>query len=242
MKILNLGCGTKTCSHSDVINMDWSIYLRLRRNPLMRRVIPLFLRGQRKDRFMTLPANIVVHDISKGLPFPVNSIDVVYHSHLLEHLDRSAAPGFLSEVRRVLKPGGIQRIVVPDLEKLCTAYLSHLDHCGYHLEEIESHDNYVAALLEQCVRREAFGSSQQPRFRRWLENRILGDARQRGETHQWMYDRANLSALLRRAGFHDIIALGSDGSRIPDWPIYGLDRDDQGGEYKPGSLYIEAVK
>jgi hypothetical protein len=33
----------------------------------------------------------MVHDISRGLPFPPDTIDVVYHSHLFEHLDRSAA-------------------------------------------------------------------------------------------------------------------------------------------------------
>ena len=54
----------------------------------------------------------MVHDLSKGIPFDDNSVDVVYHSHLLEHIDRKNVPTFLKEIRRVLKPRGIHRIVV----------------------------------------------------------------------------------------------------------------------------------
>jgi SAM-dependent methyltransferase len=117
MRILNLGCGTKTSSKPEVTNIDWSIYLRVRRNPLLAAVVPLLLRGERFDRFKSLPDNIMVHNLARGLPFDSDSIDVVYHSHLLEHFDREPARAFLREVRRVLKPGGIQRIVVPDMER-----------------------------------------------------------------------------------------------------------------------------
>ena len=36
MKILNLGCGAKTSDSEDIVNIDWSILLRLRKNNLMR--------------------------------------------------------------------------------------------------------------------------------------------------------------------------------------------------------------
>lgn len=242
MKILNLGCGTKTSSSPEVINVDWSIYLRLKKSPVPQAVVGLLLRGERLERFVSLPDNIIVHDLSKGAPFDSDSVEAVYHSHLLEHLDRGTAKAFLSEVRRVLKPDGIHRIVVPDLEKACTNYLSHIRVCEEDPKEAVSHDSYVGAMIEQSVRREAHGTSQQSPLRRYVENLLLGDARRRGETHQWMYDRINLSELLARVGYRDPQVLDYATSQIPNWNEYGLDVDESGGQYKPGSLYMEARK
>lgn len=196
MKILNLGCGTKTSSEPGVVNIDWSVYLRLKKSRVLRFLSPLLLKGERLNRFRSLSHNIIVHNLAKGIPFDSNSIDVVYHSHLLEHLNRDVAEEFLLEVKRVLKPGGIQRIVVPDLEKLCRDYILHISMCENNAEETSKHDSYVAAIIEQSVRREAYSTSLQKQPRRFLENVFLGDSRRRGQTHQWMYDRFNLSALL----------------------------------------------
>lgn len=41
MRILNLGCGSKASSSPDVVNIDWSIALRLKRNRLLRRLVLL---------------------------------------------------------------------------------------------------------------------------------------------------------------------------------------------------------
>lgn len=242
MLVLNLGCGTKVSSSSDVINVDWSVYLRLRKNPVLKPLVPFVLSSERRSRFNSLPSNIMVHDLSKGLPFEEGSVDAVYHSHLLEHLDRGTAREFLSEVRRVLVTGGVQRIVVPDLEHLCREYVSHLAECEQVPRNAGAHDDYVAALIEQSVRREAAGTSQQAPTRRAVENALLGDARRRGETHQWMYDRVNLAYMLEDLGYRNVTVQAFDSSRIPGWDGYGLDRDDAGGEYKPGSLYLEAEK
>jgi SAM-dependent methyltransferase len=242
MKVLNLGCGTKVSSHPDVTNIDWSIYLRLRKNPVLRHVTPLVVSGERRKRFLALPDNILVHDLARGIPFPDRSVDAVYHSHTLEHLDRQSARGFLKEVLRVLKPGGIHRIVVPDLERLCRAYVNHIDACDSGTASAADHDEYVAAFLEQCVRREATGTSQQPPFRRFVENVVLGDATRQGDAHQWMYDRLNLAAALGGGGYQDIRVESYRSSRIPNWAQYGLDVNDQGGEYKPESIYIEASR
>lgn len=242
MKILNLGCGSKTSPHRDVLNIDWSVLLRLRKSMLFRLFVPVLLNTERRKRFDSLADNILVHDLSRGIPFPDGSIDVVYHSHMVEHLDRDVVPKFLRDTYRVLKPGGIQRIVVPDLERLCLAYIANIADCdrdpGYSIE----HDSYIAAILEQCVRKEAAGSGRQPSVQRFIENLVLGDARRRGETHQWMYDRVNLTTLLQDAGFKNPRVELCDTSRIDNWATYGLDVDVTGKEYNAGSLYIEAEK
>lgn len=65
------------------------------------------------------------HDITKGLPFEDNYFDGVYHSHVLEHLDPRDGESLLDECFRVLKPQGVLRIVVPNLEQIATLYLSY---------------------------------------------------------------------------------------------------------------------
>ena len=239
---MNLGCGTKTSSISEVVNIDYSIYLRLKKNPIFRAIAPLFLRGERLDRFTSLPNNIVVHDLSKGIPFDTNSVDAVYHSHFLEHLDRNTAQQLLLEVKRVLKPNGIHRIVVPDFEKLCNNYVVHIAACERDPRNSANHEEFISAIVEQSVRREAYGTSQQPPLRRYVENILLGDARKRGETHQWMYDRISLSQLLISLGYKNPQTRAYNTSQIPNWNKYGLDVDEFGHQYKPGSLYIEAQK
>jgi SAM-dependent methyltransferase len=242
MKILNIGCGLKTSSSTNVINIDWSIYLRIKRNPLLYHIMKLFLNAERRQALDALPDNVMVHDLRKGLPFVDNSVDAVYHSQFLEHLDRPIAAILAQEVKRVLKPGGIHRIVVPDLEKLCRGYLTHLQECDQNAELWEQHDARIADMIEQMVRREALGTSLQKPLRRAIEKLVLGDARRRGETHQWMYDRINLSALLRRVGYKQVDIFTFDTSNIPNWNDYGLDQKTGGQEYEPSSLYIEAIK
>lgn len=242
LRVLNLGSGAKASAHPDVTNIDWTMYFRLRSNPLLRRIAPLALSKERRQRFRSLPPKVMAHDLRRGIPFPDRSVDVVYHSHLFEHLDRSVAPAFQREVLRVLKPGGIQRIVVPDLEQLSREYLAHLELCEGDRSHLAHHDRYIGSIFEQAVRREPFALRGRKGLARDFEQLVVGDARRRGETHQWMYDWANLTAILIDAGFDNPTRVGFAVSAVKGWSEYGLDLDGEGNEYKPGSLYVEAVK
>lgn len=51
-----------------------------------------------------------------------NSVDLIYNCHVLEHFKRKDVERVLKEWYRVLKPGGILRISVPDFAKLCEVY------------------------------------------------------------------------------------------------------------------------
>lgn len=242
MLILNLGCGTKTCSSEEVINIDWSMYLRLRKNPFLRTIAPFFLRGERRRRFLALPSNIMVHDLSKGIPFDSDSVDVVYHSHMLEHLDRDVARTFLLEVKRVLKAGGIQRIAIPDLEVLCREYLEHVAVSDQTPGESADHEVFVEKMFLQFVQRESPSTSRQPLLRRFLENMILGGPRRRGEAHRWMYDRISLSEILLDLGYRDVQVQQYDTSFVGNWNEYRLDVDESGKQCNPDSLYLECRK
>lgn len=240
MIILNLGCGTKTSPLC--INIDWSIYLRLKRNPIGAAVAARVLRGERLEHFQSLGPNLVVHDLSRGIPADTNSADVVYHSHLLEHISRDQIPSFLAEIRRVLKPRGVHRVVIPDWERMCRDYLDDVQACNDDHEGRDRHETYIAAMIEQLVRTEAHGTIQQGPIQRRLENLFFGDARRRGEVHRWMYDRISLESILVKAGFVDVQVVDFKRSVIPNWDAIGLDRDKRGGEHKPGSMYVEALK
>jgi predicted SAM-dependent methyltransferase len=98
MKLLNLGCG----SHFST-------------NPVWTNV----------DMHGTGPG-VLAHDLYQPLPFGDGEFDAVYHSDVLEHLNRRCVPGFLSECWRVLKPGGTIRVATPDLERQAMVYLDVL--------------------------------------------------------------------------------------------------------------------
>lgn len=66
--------------------------------------------------------DFVFCDLRRGLPMPSGSLDFVYTSHLLEHLERSEALALLRDVARVMKPHATLRIVVPDLAHFVTLY------------------------------------------------------------------------------------------------------------------------
>ncbi len=66
-------------------------------------------------------------NLLKRWPFADGSFDVAYSSHVLEHFSPAEADHLISEVRRVLRSGGILRTVVPDLEATCREYLRILD-------------------------------------------------------------------------------------------------------------------
>jgi SAM-dependent methyltransferase len=240
--MLNLGCGTRTTAHPDFINIDWSLNIRIKKSRLLRMLAWPALDARRRMRLEQMTGRMLAHDLSKGIPFDSNSVDAVYNSHVLEHLDRPVARRFLAEILRVLRPGGICRIVVPDFEFLCRTYVQHIDECRQDPREADKHETFVEGVLEQSVRREAAASVGKSGLARLLDNIILGDARRRGETHQWMYDRVSLTHILRDVGYSDVTVEDYASSRIPGWNAIGLDKNEVGGEFAPDSLYVEAQK
>ena len=64
----------------------------------------------------------VAWNLTHKLPFPDESADGVFHEHLLEHLTLADGLAFAKECARVLKPRGILRIGVPDIEMMIRSY------------------------------------------------------------------------------------------------------------------------
>lgn len=62
-------------------------------------------------------------NLARGIPFGDASVDAIFHEHLLEHIPLQAGVGVMDESFRVLKPGGILRIGVPDAGELLRSYV-----------------------------------------------------------------------------------------------------------------------
>jgi SAM-dependent methyltransferase len=66
------------------------------------------------DKVQT-PAVDIVRDLARGLPFEDSSVDEIYCDNVLEHIGPPEDFVFvLNEFYRVLKPGGLATIIVPD--------------------------------------------------------------------------------------------------------------------------------
>jgi predicted SAM-dependent methyltransferase len=64
----------------------------------------------------------VHHGLEYGVPFKDGTVDVIYTSHMLEHLFKDDAHALLRDAHRTLKPGGRIRVAVPDLDHAVTLY------------------------------------------------------------------------------------------------------------------------
>lgn len=114
---------------------------------------------------------VIAANLAQGIPFPDESFDVVYHSHLLEHFPKSAAPHFIKECYRVLHSKGIIRVAVPDLESVIHHYLIALDQAR--TGSYEGAANYEWLLLEmydQVARNQSGGGMADYLFREKIVN------------------------------------------------------------------------
>jgi predicted SAM-dependent methyltransferase len=125
---LNLGCGRAV--HPDWVNVDLNAS-----GPMA-----------------------VKADLGQPLPVAPNSSDCIYASHVLEHFPKRQAPRFLRECFLALRPGGIIRLAVPDLEAMARLYLTCLE--GALSNDPQAEQRYDWILLEmfdQIVRTRSGG-------------------------------------------------------------------------------------
>lgn len=175
---INVGCGqTPTGGWR---NFDNSLSLRLSIIPFLPQLLRcLGLISQPQYQFIRFASvnDIVYGDVIKGLPLRDQSVDVLYSSHMLEHIAKNDVEDFLKEALRVLSPGGKIRLVVPDIRKKVQQYF-------------ESGD--ADAFMESTHLCEERPKS----FAQRLQHIFVGS-----RNHQWMYDGKSLTRLLERVGF-----------------------------------------
>jgi SAM-dependent methyltransferase len=79
----------------------------------LRRALPQFATHTGLTPFFPSSRNIP-HDIRKPMPLADNSVEVYQSEDVFEHIPLEAIPGVFDEIHRVLKPGGLFRLSVPD--------------------------------------------------------------------------------------------------------------------------------
>lgn len=92
------------------MNVDGALGARLAKIPAVSRLARAL--GLIKGRWS---ADITVHNLRRPLFFPDSQFEFVYLSHVLEHFRWQEGASLLKECFRVLRPGGVLRVVVPDL-------------------------------------------------------------------------------------------------------------------------------
>jgi ubiquinone/menaquinone biosynthesis C-methylase UbiE len=167
MKI-NLGCGGRT--PVGWVNVDFGPGARFARIPLLRRFSQHVLHHD-------WDGSIFIHDLRKPLPWARDSIESIYSSHCLEHLTKVDGRKLLFEAFRVLKPGGIIRIVVPDLRHAVERYLAGETCATDFLATLSAVDTRPYSFLKRVF------------------------ALLAGSGHRCMYDVVALTQLMESTGF-----------------------------------------
>jgi predicted SAM-dependent methyltransferase len=102
--------------------------------------------------------SVIEHDIRLGLPFADACFDCVYLCHVLEHLPRKQATALLRECQRTLVPGGVVRVVVPELERMARGYLEALERArGGDAEAEFEREWFMLEMFDQVGRNESGG-------------------------------------------------------------------------------------
>jgi predicted SAM-dependent methyltransferase len=158
---LNIGCGTSGIG--GWVNLDNSPSILLSRLPLGRRIF----------RTPDWPRDVRRADVRKRIPFPDSSVWCIYSSHTFEHFTYEESRTVARECHRVLRPGGVLRIVVPDLGILVRDYLADS------ADAMASH-RFISRLLLTAG---------------------LRDIVHAGAHHKQMFDARSLVHVLREVGF-----------------------------------------
>lgn len=176
-KYLQYGCGLS--NPLDWENYDSSPTLRIQRTLLIGKILQPYLN-------VVFPKNIKYGDIVKGLNVSKNTYDGIYCSHVLEHLSYYDLKTSLKNTYEYLKPGGIFRMVLPDLEILCREYLNEVNK-----------KNSKGSL--KFMNNSLLGVTERKRGLKQILTNMIGNSK-----HLWMWDYYSLSDELREVGFSDI--------------------------------------
>lgn len=210
---INIGCGQSPTSGWH--NYDNSPAIRIGQSKLAAaalRMLGLLDKGNLSYIEYCRQSDIKYADAVEHIPYDNASVSVIYSSHMLEHLDRAEARSFMKECFRVLEPGGILRVAVPDLRPLASAYIA---------------GGSADAFLSSCVL-----ELDKPRgLKARLHHFVFG-----GREHHWMYDGASLSSLMSDAGFVEPRILPAGETTIRDPGTLNL------RERESESVYVEGRK
>jgi predicted SAM-dependent methyltransferase len=146
-------------------------------------------------------------------------VKCIFCEHFFEHIDYTEeVPYFLSECHRVLKPGGVIRLIVPDIEKYLRAY------------SVGGWEDLSKIRPLKTNHTDYYGGSQ---YNTRME--LINVLFRQGHEHKFAYDEETLEFVLRRYGFRTVLRQEFGRSMMPE---LCLDQPTRACE----SLYVEAKK
>ncbi|MEZ4958753.1 MAG: hypothetical protein R2830_02930 [Saprospiraceae bacterium] len=125
--------------------------------------------------------NTYYYDLRDKLPLKGGIASNIHCEHFMEHLTQEDAIQFMKECFRLLQPGGLFRIIVPDAEKYIKAYAKNDDDYFSHLSKL--------------------GNAAHP-FRTKIE--IINQMFRMGGDHLFAWDFETMSLYLKEAGFSKV--------------------------------------
>lgn len=170
-------------------NFDASPTLRFERIPVLGRV---YTRNT-----MRFPAGVEYGDICKGLPIASGACAGVYASHVLEHLSLGEFHVALDETHRILRKGGLFRLIVPDLFQICQAY-------------VKASQARDANASHEFMRSSHLGVEKRGRGLMGILRSTFGNS-----DHLWMWDEHSMSDALAAHGFTQIKRVNAGDSEDP---------------------------
>lgn len=194
---------------------------------------------------------------NQELPFSDESLELIFTSHVLEHLPDEVVLNLLKECYRTLKKGGILRISVPDMEKAFTAYVNG-DQNFFKIGGVDTKGdsierrlvNYFASfgmenyggekdysggpIVDDSVVKEKISSLGKYEFVKWCASLIPKDAPYKGHINGYDYEK--LARFLKNVGFREVYKSSYRNSTVKE--LRGQKFDNR----PMVSLYVEAVK
>ena len=142
--------------------------------------------------------------------FQACSFDVVFSSHMLEHVPHFRISAVLRDINRVLRPGGTLRLLCPDLAKVARIFVEGDQESAKQLLAEDPSlrtDLGLGGLLVNLV-----VSPGRDTFLFDRNGKFIG-----GYAHLYAYDFEMLSTLLERNGFKQVRQMGFCKSEVPDF-------------------------
>jgi len=136
--------------------------------------------------FLSAPPVDISADASAALPFRSESVDYIHSEDFIEHVDLAGGKRFVAEAYRVLRAGGIMRLLTPDLRALirrvyddretkhlawCKSYFGTDDACESLNMHLRMNGEHRFVYDEECLRRVLHNAGFAVRLVRWNASR-----------------------------------------------------------------------
>lgn len=175
---LNVGCGLD--APDQWLNIDASPSLRISKLLIVGKMFSRVL------NFPKWPSSVQCGDLIKGIRgIKPGSCELIFASHILEHLSFRDLHTALERIYVYLQPGGTARVIVPDLKKCVSVYLKELEN-----------NQHAGQAAVSFMKNSGLGQEESQRNLYQKIRHSFGHSQ-----HKWLWDFPSLSLAFKEHGF-----------------------------------------